>query len=62
MADPLRDAEQQTDERTPLWVKVFGGILLAAILLVLILLFVRGPHRPGGHRLSGGHTSPGGHR
>lgn len=62
MADALRDSGPQLDERTPLWVKVFGGILLAAILFVVIIFFARGPHRPGGHGGSGGHTSRGSHR
>lgn len=58
MTGSVRDSQAQSDTRTPLWVKVFGGVLLAAILLFLILMFARGPHRPGGHMPSGGHTPP----
>jgi hypothetical protein len=35
---------------TPRWVKVFGIIALVVVLLFVILLFTRGPHRgPGDH-------------
>lgn len=33
----------------PLWVKVFGTALAAAILLVVVLLLVGGDHGPGRH-------------
>ena len=60
MADPSRDRD--TDTGTPLWVKVFGIIFLAVVLLFLFLMFSRGPHRgPGQHMSSGatgGHTPP----
>jgi hypothetical protein len=40
---------------TPRWVKVFGIIALLVVLLFVILLFARGPHRgPGDHSASGG--------
>jgi hypothetical protein len=50
MADP----RSTSDTGTPRWVKVFGIIFLAVVLLFLILLFTRGPHRPGDHMSSGG--------
>ena len=34
---------------TPRWVKVFGIIAAAVILLFVILLHTHGPHRPGRH-------------
>jgi hypothetical protein len=47
---------------TPRWVKVFGIIALVMVLLFVILLFTRGPHRgPGDHEMnmpSGGQTPP----
>ena len=40
---------------TPLWVRVFGIIALVVILLFVILLSTRGPHRgPSRHTGSGG--------
>ena len=48
MADPLPDDETGT----PRWVKVFGVIALAVVLLFVILLLTRGPgggHGPGRH-------------
>ncbi len=47
---------------TPRWVKVFGIIALVVVLLFVILLFTKGPHRPGryvaeGSR-GGGYTPP----
>ena len=49
--------------RTPLWVKVFGTILIIVVLLFLITLLTRGPHRgPGGHGMMqgfGGHAPSG---
>jgi len=43
------------DTGTPRWVKVFGIILGVLVLLVVILLFTRGPggHGPGRHTSSG---------
>jgi hypothetical protein len=57
MADPPRYPG------TPRWVKVFGIILLVVVLLFLILLFTRGPHRGASdHTPPSGvnHTPPGG--
>lgn len=59
MADPRSDSDIDDDTGTPRWVKVFGIISVVVVLLFLILLFTRGPHRGhGGHRL---HGSPSGH-
>jgi len=62
MPDPSPDRD--TDTGTPLWVKVFGIIFLAVVLLFLFLMFSRGPHRgPGQHMSPGGtgdHTPSGG--
>jgi hypothetical protein len=63
MADPSPDRDADTG--TPLWVKVFGIIFLAVVLLFLFLMFSRGPHRgPGQHMPpgAGGHTPPGSRR
>ena len=40
----------------PRWVKVFGSIALAVVLLFVILMFTRGPggHGPGRHTSSDG--------
>lgn len=54
MADPHSDSDTGDDTGTPRWVKVFGVIFLAVVLLFLILLFTRGPHRPRDHMSSGG--------
>jgi hypothetical protein len=43
---------------TPFWVKVFGLIVIVVILLFVIMLFTKGPHRPGLHTSFGG---PGGY-
>ena len=47
---------------TPRWVKVFGIIALALVLLVVIMMFAGGgSHGPGRHAPSGGaggHTPP----
>jgi len=45
---------------TPRWVKVFGVIALALVLLFVVLM-LSGGHGPGRHTLSGdagGHTPP----
>lgn len=38
---------------TPRWVKVFGIIVIAVVLLVVAMLFIGGGHGPGRHALSG---------
>jgi hypothetical protein len=48
---------------TPRWVKVFGLIALALIVLVLVMLATGGHHGPGRHLNSGdggGHMPPAG--
>jgi hypothetical protein len=42
-------AEPAHDRGTPRWVKVFGGIALAVVLLFLVLFIAGGPHGPGRH-------------
>lgn len=44
---------------TPRWVKIFGIIALAVVLLFFILLFTKGlgGHGPGRHMSSGGSPS-----
>jgi hypothetical protein len=46
-------SEPPNDEAapTPLWVKLFGGVALAIVLLFVILLVVGGGHGPGRHGL-----------
>ena len=46
MADPPNDRESTSD--TPLWVKVFGVIALALVVLFVILMLTGG-HGPGRH-------------
>lgn len=43
---------------TPRWVKVFGIIVLVVVLLFVVLLFTRGPHRGHGPGLHTGDTPP----
>ena len=63
MADTRPDSSSSSEYRTPLWVKVFGGILLAIVLLFLMLLFTRGPHRgPRGHGMGSPAPSGSSHR
>lgn len=66
MADPSPDRDPDTETGTPLWVKVFGIVFLAVVLLFLILMFTRGPHRGPGDHMSlggtGGHTPSGSNR
>jgi hypothetical protein len=66
MTDRRSDSDTGDGTRTPLWVKVFGIIFVVVVLLFVILLFTRGPHRGhGAHRLPGspsGHTSGSSHR
>lgn len=42
-----------TKPPAPRWAKVFGTIAAVIILLFLVMLIARGPHRPGMH---GGHA------
>jgi hypothetical protein len=50
-AEPGRDARPAT----PLWVKLFGAIALAVVLVFVVLLVLGGGHSPGRHAASGGH-------
>ncbi len=52
-------ADSEPTTRTPRWVKVFGIIALVIVLLIVVLLFTRGPggHGPNRHTSSG---DPGG--
>jgi hypothetical protein len=52
-----RDSDPQIETSTPRWVKVFGIIFFAVVLLFLILLFTRGAHRGPGDHMSRSHTS-----
>jgi hypothetical protein len=57
-ADPGEDAAEAgrgARPGTPLWVKVFGAIALAVILVFVVLLVLGGGHSPGRHAASGGH-------
>ena len=38
---------------TPRWVKVFGIIVIVAVLLVVATMFIGGEHGPGRHTPSG---------
>jgi len=53
--------DRESTPGTPLWVKVFGIIALAVVLLFVILLLFGGGHGPGRHTPSGdagGNRSP----
>jgi len=56
--------DRESTTSTPRWVKVFGIIALVVVLLFVVLLLTRGPHRPGRHLPGGdaraGHTPPAG--
>jgi hypothetical protein len=61
----MADEPPDTETGTPRWVKVFGIIFAIVVLLFLILMFTRGPHRgPRDHTPfgSGSHTPPLGSR
>ena len=49
--DDERPGERPQEEAppTPLWVKVFGGVALAVVVIFVILLLVGGGHGPGRH-------------
>ncbi len=53
------DTTPDTPARTPRWVKVFGAIATAVILLFLVLLLTGKDHGPGRH-LDGGRGRPAG--
>lgn len=60
MAEPPADDEPSEDngEGTPRWVKIFGLIGLAVVVLfVVLLVFGGGGHGPGRHGGSGGSTT-----
>ena len=55
--DTVAARDRQSIMGTPRWVKVFGTIISAVVLLVLILLLTRGPggrHGPSRHAPSSG--------
>ena len=55
-------ADRGSTTGTPRWVKVFGGIALAVIALLVVVLLVRGgEHGPGRHSPGGGSDRPGAH-
>jgi hypothetical protein len=59
-----REPALHTEAGTPLWVKVFATVFFGVVLLFLIMMFTRGPHRgPGQHGPArhGIHGNPGGH-
>ncbi len=53
-----KNVEQQSQPRTPRWVKAFGIAFIAIVLLVVLLMVSghAGEHGPGQH-LSGGHAA-----
>lgn len=53
--DDIVGTDRETTTGAPTWVKVFGIIALALILLVVILLLMGG-HGPGNHTGLGGRT------
>jgi hypothetical protein len=55
-ADPGEDAaeaERGTRPGTPLWVKVFGAVALAVVLVFVVLLVLGSGHGPGRHGAPG---------
>ena len=53
MADPPHSPDSEP-HATPRWVKVFGIVAAVVILLFLIVLLVRGPHRGPSRHLGSG--------
>jgi hypothetical protein len=47
--EELENQEPEGEAGTPRWVKVFGGILIAVVLLVVLLKLIGGEHGPGRH-------------
>ena len=49
--DPAAGREHQPTAATPLWVKVFGIIAIAVLLIFAAVMFTQGPggHGPGRH-------------
>ncbi len=45
--------DHESPPGTPLWVKVFGIVLLVLILLIVIMLLIGGGHGPSRHMPSG---------
>jgi hypothetical protein len=52
------DDSDAAPEDTPRWVKVFGSILIAVIVLFLLLMLIGGPGQHGPRRHLEGATSP----
>jgi hypothetical protein len=54
----MADERPGLETGTPRWVKVFGSIFAIVVLLFLIMMFTRGPHRgPRDHMPFGGTSS-----
>lgn len=54
----MADENPENETGTPRWVKVFGIVFAIVVLLFLILMFTRGPHRgPRDHNPFGGTSS-----
>ncbi len=49
MSQMHEKVEHQSTYRTPRWVKVFGIIALALVLLIGVMLLSGGEHGPGRH-------------
>jgi hypothetical protein len=58
---PGGDARNPEPHNTPRWVKVFGGLMIIALLLFLLLMLTGGPGRHGPRRHLGAATSPAPH-
>lgn len=56
---PVDPAPDSGTSRTPIptWVKVFGAVIGALVLLLIVAMFAGG-HGPGRHLPSGGASSP----
>jgi hypothetical protein len=43
------DPDRESATGTPLWVKVFGIIVLLVVAVLILILLLVGGHGPGGH-------------
>lgn len=57
MADPTPPTNSAAPPKMPLWVKVFGIVLIVLALLIGIVVISGGEHGPGRHIPSGEHST-----
>jgi hypothetical protein len=57
MADPQPPTGSAAPPKMPLWVKVFGIVLIVLALMIGIMIISGGEHGPGRHIPSGEHST-----